>query len=164
MMLTHAARGAMRYRDPQCEALLRQLGRGCSIPQPVLLGLTGLPRAALATAARELAGRLGRSLLRADLGGGLNRWIGETEKNLDVLFNRAQSGDAVLLFDEADALFGKRSQPSASHDRRAKQETSHLLARLERLRGVAIVLFDSEQQAQQRRGRLQPWVLRYPPA
>jgi ATP-dependent 26S proteasome regulatory subunit len=129
------ARGVMRYRDPQCEALLQQLGRGCSFNGPVLLGLIGLPHVARVKATHELAGRLGRRLLRADLSGVVSGYIGETEKNLDALFCRAEGSGAVLFFDEADALFGKRSQASSAHDRYANLEVGHVLARLERFRG-----------------------------
>ncbi|MBL8312611.1 MAG: ATP-binding protein [Rubrivivax sp.] len=165
MLLPSAAyRVGMRYRDPACEALLQQLGKGKRFTQPVLLGFAGMPRIALAAAAREMAGRLGRPLLRVDLSASAGHYIGETEKNLLAVFSRAESSDAVLLFDEADALFGKRTAVDASHDRYANLETNHLLARLEQFRGVAVVLFDSLQEAQQRRGRLQPVVLRFPPA
>ena len=165
MMLPSAAHGmGMRYRDPACEALLLQLGKGKRFPQPVLLGFAGLPRIALTAAAREMARRLGRPLLRVDLSASAGHYIGETEKNLLAVFSRAESSDAVLLFDEADALFGKRTQVDSSHDRYVNMETNHLLARLEQFRGVAVVLFDSLQEAQRRRGRLQPVVLRFPPA
>jgi SpoVK/Ycf46/Vps4 family AAA+-type ATPase len=70
----------------------------------------------------------------------------------------------VLLFDEADALFGKRTEVSSAHDRYANQEISYLLTRLQQFRGVAVVLFDSAQEAQRRRGRLQPVVVRFPAA
>jgi SpoVK/Ycf46/Vps4 family AAA+-type ATPase len=165
MMLPAAAHAqAMRYRDPHCEALLKQLGKGAHFTQPVLLSFTGLPRITLAAATREMAQRLGRPLLRAGLGVGTSPYIGETEKNLQILFNRAESSGAVLLFDEADALFGKRTEVSSAHDRYANQEISHLLTRLQQFRGVAVVLFDSAQEAQRRRGRLQPVVVRFPAA
>ena len=165
MMLPATAHAkAMRYRDPACEALLQQLGKGASFTQPVLLNFTGLPRLALATAAREMARRLGRPLLRADLGAGNSPYIGETEKNLQALFSRAQASGAVLLFDEADALFGERTQVASSHDRYANLEVSYLLQRLEHCRGVVVGLFDSIHEAQRRRGRLQPVVVRFPAA
>lgn len=163
-MLRHfTSQRVMRYRDASCEALLQRIGPGARFDQPVVLGLTGMPPVALAAVARELAGRLGRPLLRADLGASLYPYIGETEKNLHRLFSKAEASGAVLFFDEADALFGNRSQASAAHDRYANLETGYLLSRLEQFRGVAIVLFDSVHEAQQRRGRLRPWVLRYPP-
>jgi SpoVK/Ycf46/Vps4 family AAA+-type ATPase len=106
----------------------------------VLLGFAGLPRIALTAAAREMARRLGRPLLRADLSASTGHYIGETEKNLLAVFSRAESSDAVLLFDEADALFGKRTQVDSSHDRFANMETNHLLARLPWAGGAAVRL------------------------
>lgn len=154
----------MRYCDPACEALLQQLGKGARITQPVLLAFTGLPRVLLTSAAGEVARRLGRPLLRADLGGSSSHFIGETEKNLQTALSRAVSTGAVLLFDEADALFGRRTDVAPAHDRYANQEISHLLAKLESHLGVVVMLFESAQEAQRRHGRLQPRVVRFPPA
>jgi SpoVK/Ycf46/Vps4 family AAA+-type ATPase len=69
----------------------------------------------------------------------VNKYIGETEKNLARLFDAAEEGGAVLLFDEADALFGKRSEVKDSHDRYANIEVSYLLQRMEGYRGLAIL-------------------------
>ena len=69
----------------------------------------------------------------------MSKYIGETEKNLRQVFDAAESGGAVLLFDEADAIFGKRSEVRDSHDRYANIEVSYLLQRMERYRGVAIL-------------------------
>jgi SpoVK/Ycf46/Vps4 family AAA+-type ATPase len=69
----------------------------------------------------------------------VSKWIGETEKNLADVFDAAQRTQAVLLFDEADALFGKRTEISDAHDRYANLETAYLLQRLERLEGMAIL-------------------------
>ncbi len=165
MMLPSAAHSlAVRYRDPQCEALLKQLHKGSPISRPVLLALAGLPRPALTVAARDLASRLGRRLLRADLGHATSPYIGETEKNLQLLFSRAQATDTVLLFDEADALFGSRSEVRDAHDRYANLETNYLLNRLEAHRGVVLMLFDSVAEAQKPRGHLRPVLVRFPPA
>ena len=69
----------------------------------------------------------------------MSKYIGETEKNLRAVFDAAESGGAVLLFDEADALFGKRSEVKDSHDRYANIEVSYLLQRMEAYRGLAIL-------------------------
>lgn len=82
-------------------------------------------------AALVLAKRLGLDLYRANLAGILSKYIGETEKNLDRIFDAAAAGGVVLLFDEADALFGKRSEVRDSHDRYANISTAYLLARIE---------------------------------
>jgi SpoVK/Ycf46/Vps4 family AAA+-type ATPase len=69
----------------------------------------------------------------------VNKYIGETEKNLKRIFDAAEEGGAILLFDEADALFGKRSEVKDSHDRYANIEVSYLLQRMEAYRGLAIL-------------------------
>jgi SpoVK/Ycf46/Vps4 family AAA+-type ATPase len=69
----------------------------------------------------------------------VSKYIGETEKNLRRIFDAAEYGGAVLLFDEADALFGKRSEVKDSHDRYANIEVSYLLQRMEAYRGLAIL-------------------------
>jgi hypothetical protein len=76
---------------------------------------------------------------RIDLAGVVSKYIGETEKNLARVFDAAEDGGAVLLFDEADALFGKRSEVKDSHDRYANIEVSYLLQRMEAYRGLAIL-------------------------
>jgi ATPase family associated with various cellular activities (AAA) len=90
------------------------------------------------TAAEAVAAELGLDLIAADLSQVVSKYIGETEKNLAALFAAAESG-AVLLFDEGDALFGKRTQVRDSRDRYANLEISYLLQRLETFRGIAIV-------------------------
>ena len=85
---------------------------------------------------RSLAGELGLDLYRIDLASVVSKWIGETEKNLRRIFDAAEQGGAVLLFDEADALFGKRSEVRDSHDRYANLEVAYLLQRMEQYRGV----------------------------
>jgi hypothetical protein len=90
-------------------------------------------------AAEVLAGELGLDLYRIDLSQVVSKYIGETEKNLRRVFDAAESGGAVLLFDEADALFGKRSEVRDSHDRYANVEISYLLQRMESYRGLAIL-------------------------
>ena len=69
----------------------------------------------------------------------MSKYIGETEKNLRRIFDAAEAGGAILLFDEADALFGKRSEVKDSHDRYANVEISYLLQRMEEYRGLAIL-------------------------
>ncbi|MFI0757001.1 ATP-binding protein [Streptomyces anulatus] len=90
-------------------------------------------------AAEVLAGHLGLDLYRVDLSAAVSKYIGETEKNLRRLFDAAEPGGAVLFFDEADALFGKRSEVKDSHDRYANIEVSYLLQQMEAYRGLAIL-------------------------
>jgi hypothetical protein len=107
------------------------------------LGITALfagPSGTGKTLAAEiLANELRLSLYRIDLSAVVSKYIGETEKNLRRLFEAAEQGAAVLFFDEADALFGKRSEVHDSHDRYANIEVNYLLQRMESYRGVAIL-------------------------
>lgn len=89
--------------------------------------------------AQEIATTLGVDLRRVDLGQLASRYIGETEKNIDVLFDAAARDRAVLVFDEADALFGERTGVRDAHDRYANIEVNYLLARIESHPGVAII-------------------------
>ncbi|MEN0064582.1 MAG: ATP-binding protein [Myxococcota bacterium] len=90
-------------------------------------------------AAEVIANDLGVDLFRVDLSAVVSKYIGETEKNLRRIFDAAEDGGSVLLFDEADALFGKRSEVRDSHDRYANIEVSYLLQRMEAHRGVTIL-------------------------
>ncbi|NEO83261.1 MAG: ATP-binding protein [Spirulina sp. SIO3F2] len=113
-------------------------------------------------AAEVLAQEFKLDLYRIDLSAVSSKYIGETEKNLRQIFDAAESGGAVLLFDEADALFGKRTQVKNSHDRHANLEVSYLLQRMEAYQGLAILttnLKDSLDQAFIRRLR---FILNFP--
>ena len=90
-------------------------------------------------AAEVLAHELRLDLYRIDLSSVVSKYIGETEKNLRQVFDTAEEGGAILLFDEAEALFGKRSEVQDSHDRYANIEVSYLLQRMESYRGLAIL-------------------------
>ena len=90
-------------------------------------------------AAEVIAARLDLDLYRIDLSSVVSKYIGETEKNLRRVFDAAESGGAVLLFDEADALFGKRTDVKDSRDRHANIEVCYLLQRMESYGGLAIL-------------------------
>jgi SpoVK/Ycf46/Vps4 family AAA+-type ATPase len=90
-------------------------------------------------AAEAIASDLEMPLYRIDLSAVVNKYIGETEKNLTKIFDSAESFNAVLFFDEADALFGKRSEVKDSHDHYANIEINYLLQRMEEYRGIAIL-------------------------
>jgi hypothetical protein len=90
-------------------------------------------------AAEVIANDLHLNLYRIDLSAVVSKYIGETEKNLRRLFDAAENGGAILFFDEADALFGKRSEVKDSHDRYANIEINYLLQRMEAYRGLAIL-------------------------
>src|SRR5947199_770995 len=82
---------------------------------------------------------LGLDLYKIDLSGVVSKYIGETEKNLDRIFRSARSSNAILFFDEADALFGKRSEVKDAHDRYANIEVAYLLQKIEEYEGVVIL-------------------------
>ena len=90
-------------------------------------------------AADIMAGELGLDLYKIDLSGIVSKYIGETEKNLERIFGEAKTSNAILFFDEADAIFGKRSEVRDSHDRYANIEVSYLLQKMEVYDGVVIL-------------------------
>jgi hypothetical protein len=90
-------------------------------------------------AAQVLGAELGLEMFRVDLAGTVSKYIGETEKNLERIFSAADGSNAILFFDEADALFGKRSEVSDSHDRYANLEVAYLLQRMEAYPGAVIL-------------------------
>jgi SpoVK/Ycf46/Vps4 family AAA+-type ATPase len=90
-------------------------------------------------AAEVLASELGLDLYTVDLATVVDKYVGETEKNLDRIFAEAERINGVILFDEADALFGKRSEVSDAHDRYANVEVAYLLQRMELFEGIAIL-------------------------
>ncbi|MFI9052183.1 ATP-binding protein [Streptomyces sp. NPDC053427] len=89
--------------------------------------------------AEVVAGELGLDLYVVELSAVVDKYVGETEKNLERIFSEADRTDAVLLFDEADAVFGKRSEVKSSHDRYANLESAYLLQRLEAFDGIAVL-------------------------
>jgi AAA+ superfamily predicted ATPase len=90
-------------------------------------------------AAGVIAREVGLDLLKVDLSGVVSKYIGETEKNLDRVFASARAGNALLFFDEADAIFGKRSEVKEAHDRYANIEVAYLLQKIEEHEGVVVL-------------------------
>ncbi|MBP6237633.1 MAG: ATP-binding protein [Saprospiraceae bacterium] len=90
-------------------------------------------------AAEVIANKLGLSLYRVDLSQVINKYIGETEKNIKKIFDAAETGGHILLFDEADAIFGKRSEVKDSHDRYSNIQIGYLLQRMEEFSGISIL-------------------------
>jgi AAA+ superfamily predicted ATPase len=105
----------------------------------VTILFSGDPGTGKTMAAEVMASELGLDLYKIDLSGVVSKYIGETEKNLERIFGEAQSSNAILFFDEADAIFGKRSEVKDAHDRYANIEISYLLQRMEAYEGVTIL-------------------------
>lgn len=100
---------------------------------------TGIPGTGKTMAAGCIAGELGIPLYRVDLSQIVDKYIGETEKKLEVVFKYAQSANVILFFDEADALFGRRSEVKDSKDKYANTEVSYILQRIEQYDGMVIL-------------------------
>ncbi|MDR7665825.1 AAA family ATPase [Methanosarcina sp. Z-7115] len=109
------------------------LGKGLNI---LFAGPSGTGKT---LAAEIIAGEVGLDLYKIDISGIVSKYIGETEKNLKKIFGEAEIGNAILFFDEADALFGKRSEVNDSHDRYANIEVNYLLQQMEEHEGIIIL-------------------------
>lgn len=135
--LLHHIAAQVRHRRQVYDAwgFGRKMNRGFGI-SVLFAGESGTGKT---MAAEVLANALDLDLYRIDLSAVVNKYIGETEKNLRKLFDAAEESGAILLFDEADALFGKRSEVKDSHDRYANIEINYLLQRMEAYRGLAIL-------------------------
>ncbi|MFW5778687.1 MAG: ATP-binding protein [Coleofasciculus sp.] len=113
-------------------------------------------------AAEVLANALRLDLYRIDLSAVISKYIGETEKNLRRIFDAAETGGAILLFDEADAIFGKRTQVKDSHDRHANVEVSYLLQRMEAYQGLAILTTNLKESLDQAFLRRIRFIVKFP--
>lgn len=113
-------------------------------------------------AAGILATALGLDIYKIDLSGVVSKYIGETEKNLDRIFEEASTGNIVLFFDEADALFGKRSEVKDAHDRYANIEISYLLQRMEAFDGITILATNLSQNLDEAFTRRLDHVIEFP--
>jgi len=124
-----------RHRDALAEALPSAFGHASGV-RALFKGASGTGKT---LAARHLATALGRPLYRVDLAATVSKYIGETERNLERVFEAAESLDIVLLLDEGDALLAGRTQVGNATDRYANHETNYLLQRLEHYSGVLVV-------------------------
>ncbi|MFK3649387.1 ATP-binding protein [Lysobacter enzymogenes] len=130
-----AAQVRERHRVYQQWGYAERMNRGMGI-SALFAGESGTGKT---MAAEVIANELRLNLFRIDLSGVVSKYIGETEKNLRKLFDAAEQGGSILFFDEADALFGKRSEVKDSHDRYANIEINYLLQRMEAFSGLAIL-------------------------
>ena len=124
-------------------------GRRLSLGKGLNALFSGPPGTGKTMAAEVVARELGLDLYKIDLSQVVSKYIGETEKNLDRVFAAAESSNAILFFDEADALFGKRSEVRDSHDRYANVEVSYLLQKMEEYEGIAILASNLRQHLDQ---------------
>jgi ATPase family associated with various cellular activities (AAA)/Winged helix domain, variant len=122
----------------------------------------GPPGTGKTMAASVLARELGRELHRVDLSRVVDKYVGETEKNLGRIFDAAQRANAILLFDEADSLFGKRTAVQSSNDRYANLETNYLLQRIEEHPGVSILTTNNVQNIDEAFARRIPFRVHFP--
>jgi ATPase family associated with various cellular activities (AAA) len=137
LVLLRSLTAFLRHRDLVLEEW--GFGRRAGRAQGLVAMFAGDSGTGKTLAARVLASELGLELFRIDLATVVSKWLGETEKNLDRVFAAAQGANAVLFFDEADAVFGRRSDVSDSHDRYANLQTAYLLQRIEQHDGPVIL-------------------------
>ena len=133
------SRYAQEGIDAIVEAIRRQELAGAlskSESTALFLGPSGTGKT---LAAEVVADELGLDLFRVDLSSLVSKYVGETERHLDRIFTAASSANAVLFFDEADSIFGKRSEVKDAHDRFSNTEVSYLLSRIEEYRGLVIL-------------------------
>ncbi|MFI5910941.1 ATP-binding protein [Dactylosporangium sp. NPDC051541] len=124
--------------------------------------LTGPPGTGKTMAVEVMAADLGLDVYKVDLSGVVSKYIGETEKNLARVFAQARSGNAVLFFDEADALFGKRTEVSDAHDRYANIETSYLLQKMEEFEGLVVLATNLRQNLDEAFTRRVRFIVEFP--
>ncbi|GGX79792.1 hypothetical protein GCM10007160_04010 [Litchfieldella qijiaojingensis] len=122
----------------------------------------GPPGTGKTMAAEALATRLMLDMYRVDLAQVVSKYVGETEKNLRRIFDAAEASDCLLFFDEADALFGKRTEVKDAHDRYANIEVSYLLERMERFKGLAILASNRRKDMDEAFMRRLRYVIEFP--
>lgn len=133
------------------EHVMREWGFGRKIShgKGITVAFVGLSGTGKTMAAEVISNELGYDLFKIDLSGVVSKYVGETEKNLDKIFTAAEKANAILFFDEADALFGKRTEVHDAHDRYANIETSYLLQKMEEYEGLTILATNLQQNLDQ---------------
>ena len=137
--LTQLSEICSRYRHQQLVYGNWGFGRKLSLGRGLSALFSGHPGTGKTMAAEVIANELLLDLYKIDLSQVVSKYIGETEKSLNSIFQEAQASNAILFFDEADALFGKRTEVKDSHDRYANIEVSYLLQKMEEYDGIAIL-------------------------
>lgn len=123
---------------------------------------TGPPGTGKTMSALVMAREMDAELYRIDLSRVVSKYIGETEKNLGEIFDQAKLSGAILFFDEADALFGKRSEVKDAHDKYANMETSYLLQKMEEYDGLTILATNFAQNLDDAFTRRIQFIIKYP--
>ncbi|MCL4224888.1 MAG: ATP-binding protein [Myxococcales bacterium] len=136
--------------------------RHLGISRGVSALFSGEPGTGKTMAASVIASELGLELIRIDLSQVVSKWVGETEKNLGRIFDEAQDAAAMLLFDEADALFGKRTDVKSAQDRYANLEVNYILQRMETFDGVSVLTTNLESSIDQALQRRLNFRVRFP--
>lgn len=123
---------------------------------------TGPPGTGKTMSALVMAKEMDAELYRIDLSRIVSKYIGETEKNLSEIFDQAKLSGAILFFDEADSLFGKRSEVKDAHDKYANMETSYLLQKMEEYEGITILASNFSQNLDEAFTRRIQFIIKYP--
>ena len=109
----------------------------------MITAFSGMSKAEKLSALQQLSANGQKEIFRVDLSQIISKYTGETEKQLNKIFDEAEGKDWILFFDEADALFGKRTDVKDAHDKYANQEIAYLLQRLEHFKGIAVFATNS---------------------
>lgn len=137
--LTQEPGQVVEYKSAAYEQMIIRLRQEASPSLSCLIIVNAPSSTHIRAIAQDLSVRLGKMLHHAKSPSPMSKYIGETEKNLNRQWEQASSSGWILFFDEADALFGKRTAVKDAHDRYANQETNYILQKLERHRGIVIV-------------------------
>ena len=154
------------HAEPSVISRLKSVAEGIKADKGGIVLFTGSSSIGKTLAAQILTSELGLDLYRVDLAAVINKYIGETEKNLNQLFEQAEKANAVLLFDEADALFGKRTDVKSvkdAHDRSANLETGYLLNRMEQYTGLVILTSNLNSNFDDAFMQRVQWTVDFPP-
>ncbi len=139
------ARGASNSSIPTGQVKKLRLELEKSPVKNSIIFLAGSSEKKKQLTVKELGAALKREVIKIEADELQDKYIGETEKNLSSFFQKAESKEWILFFDEADALFGKRTNVKDSHDKHANQEVPYLLQRLEKYEGLVLISIQSEQ-------------------